>query len=153
MKWWRRLIAVLVIEGIVVGVFGALALITFLKEVDVIGHEEFPLYQQYPELLGPMIAREMAAIAPMELEAICGDGYNDRIVIAWQISGMPRIDRIRRHLGDKREIVRAFFENSRGYERAVYRQFLCRAEVLERWVPGDPRLKPLVSPIAPSSDR
>ena len=153
MSWWRRLIAVVVFEVIAVGIFGTLALITYLKEIDVIGHEEFPLYQQHPELLGPMIAREVAAIAPMELEAICGDGYNDRIVTAWKISGMPRIDRIRRHLGDKREIVRAFFENSRGYERAVYRQFLCQAEVLERWVPGDPRLKPLVSPIAPSSDR
>ena len=153
MSWWRRLVLIVVFEVLLLGLFGSLAASVYLRAIDIIGHEELPLYQRYPELLGPMIARELAAIAPLELEAICGDGYSDEIVSAWQTSGMPRIDRIRRHLGDRREIPRAFFENSRDYERALYARFLCRAEVLARWQTTDPALTPLVSPTARASDR
>ncbi|MEO0393077.1 MAG: hypothetical protein AAF213_07510 [Pseudomonadota bacterium] len=153
MTWWRRFILIVVFEALAIGIIGGLAMNIYLRGVDIIGHEELPLYERHPELLGPMIAREIAEIAPLELEAICGKGYQATILTAWKISGLPRIDRIRRHLGDKREIVRAFFENSRGYERALYHRFLCQAPVLERFVPGDPALKRLVSPIAPASDK
>ena len=148
----RRVAIAVIIEIIVLGFFGGAVLVALLDGKEGLRHEELPLYRAYPEIVGPLVARELATIAPMEIEALCGAGYSKQLYEGWKYSGLPRIDRIRRNLGDKRIVIRAVFENARGYERALYQQILCRAEVFERWSPNDPRLD-LISPTVLSYDK
>lgn len=128
----RALWRLLLIELLIVLILGTMLAIAVIKYMEIIHHDEWPIYRANPSIVGPLIGREFAAIAPLEIDTICGDGSAKALVIAWRESGLPRIDRVRRHLSKRRWLVRAMFENTSAAERAVFRSIVCQPELLTK---------------------
>ncbi|MEM6903895.1 MAG: hypothetical protein AAF556_11720 [Pseudomonadota bacterium] len=120
----------LALETTIVMMVSLLLGIGIIRYMEILDHDEWPLYRDNPSIIGPLIGRELAAIAPLEVDTICGAGTAKSIIEAWRKSRLPRIDRVRRHLQDRRWLVRAMFENTSDTERAIFKRLVCQPEIL-----------------------
>ncbi|MBV6632347.1 MAG: hypothetical protein KI792_04845 [Alphaproteobacteria bacterium] len=126
----RAIIRVLVLEFIIVMILATLLGIGIIRYMEILDHDEWPIYRSNPTIIGPLIGRELAAIAPFEIDTICGDGMAKELVVAWRESRLPRIDRVRRHLHQRRWLVRAMFENTSSAERELFKRLVCQPDIL-----------------------